>query len=88
MPDYSKLHQMLSHRVVFEYDTGARIVGYLANCRPGTGPVQLCQLERATIEDGDGNVLDTFDHLSVCPNVLTTCRLEEGPSGRDMARER
>ena len=41
MPDYSKLHDMVSHRVNFEYDTGARIVGYLASCQPSSGPGQF-----------------------------------------------
>jgi len=50
MPDYAKLREMVSHRVAFEYDTGARIVGYLAQCRPGSGPVQLVKLARAELK--------------------------------------
>ena len=84
MPDYSKLRELVSHRVAFEYDTGARIVGYLSQCRPGAGPVQLVKLARAELQDADGNVLETHDSLSVCPNVMTGIRLEEGPSGRDL----
>ena len=83
MPDYSKLRELVSHRVVIEYDTGARIVGYLAACRPGEGPVQLVRLSRAQIQDAAGNVMETHESLPVCPNVLTTFRLEEGPSGRE-----
>jgi hypothetical protein len=82
MPDYSKIRDMISHRVVIEYDTGARIVGYLSNCRPNEGQVQLVSLSRAQLQDAAGNVLETHDTLSVCPNVVTGFKLEEGPSGR------
>ena len=46
MPDYNKLREMVSHRTTFEFDTGAKVVGYIGSCapaqRPGTagGPVQ------------------------------------------------
>jgi hypothetical protein len=83
MPDYSKLRELVSHRISIEYDTGARIVGYLSQCRPGEGQVQLVRLSRAELQDADGNILETHDNLSICPNVLTGFRLEEGPSGRD-----
>jgi hypothetical protein len=84
MPDYSKLRELVSHRISIEYDTGARIVGYLSQCRPGDGQVQLVRLSRAELRDAEGNVLETHDNLSICPNVLTGFRLEEGPSGRDL----
>ncbi len=84
MPDYGKLRTHESHRVVIEYDTGARIVGYLAACRPGSGPVQLLHLTRATLEDSDGKVMETHDRLTVCPNVMTRFRRVEGPEGRDI----
>ena len=82
MPDYSRIRDMISHRIVIEYDTGARIVGYLSNCRPNSGEVQLVTLSRARVEDAEGNVLETHDSMSVCPNLVTGLRLEEGPSGR------
>lgn len=84
MPDYSKLRELVSHRVVIEFDTGARIVGYLATCRPDAGPVQMVRISKAELQDSDGNVMETHDSLSVIPNVLTGFRLEEGPSGRDL----
>ena len=34
MPNYAKLHDLISHRVTIEYDTGARVSGYLASCHP------------------------------------------------------
>lgn len=84
MPDYSKLRELVSHRVVIEYDTGARIIGYLATCRPDSGPVEMVRISKAELQDSDGNVMETHDSLSVCPNVLTGFRKEEGPSGRDL----
>ena len=85
MPNYSKLRELVSHRVTIEYDTGARIVGYLAACRPSEGPVQLVRLSKAEVTDASGDVLsDVPTDLWLCPNVLTGFRLQEGPSGRDL----
>lgn len=82
MPNYSKIRDMVSHRIVIEYDTGARIVGYVSNCRPNDGDVQMVNLSQVSIEDADGNVMETHESLSVCPNVVTRVELQEGPSGR------
>ena len=38
MPDYKKFREMISHRVTLDYDTGAKIVGYLASCAPPRTP--------------------------------------------------
>jgi len=43
MPNYGRLKELVSHRVTFEYDTGARIVGYIAACKPGTEPCSWCR---------------------------------------------
>ena len=83
MPDYSKLHEFVSHRVCIEYDTGARIVGYLAGCQPNEGQVQFAKLTKAELIGSDGRVLEAHDEITVVPNVLTSFRKEEGPSGRD-----
>jgi hypothetical protein len=80
MPNYGKLHELVSHRVTFEYDTGARIVGYIAACKPGSGPVQLVQMSRVDIFDDKGRLLEHHDEFSFVPNVLTTYRLTEGPA--------
>jgi len=82
MPDYSRIRDMISHRIVIEYDTGARIVGYLSNCRPNEGDVQLVILSRARLEDAEGNVMETHETMTICPNLVTGLRLEEGPTGR------
>ena len=83
MPDYSKLRQLMSHRVCVEYDSGARIVGYLGGCRPGEGPVQFVTLTRVEMYDADGKLVEQHDELSMCPNVMTGFQLDEGPRGRD-----
>ncbi len=80
MPDYGKLRDMISHRVTFDFDTGARVVGYIAACKPPTGTVQVVVLSRADILDGDGKVLEHHDQFSLVPNLLVAYRLNEGPS--------
>ena len=84
MPNYSKLHDLISHRVTIEYDTGARITGYLASCQPSSGPVEFAVLSDAKMIDSSGRVLRETGELTVCPNILTSIALEEGPSGRDL----
>jgi hypothetical protein len=80
MPNYGRLKELVSHRVTFEYDTGARIVGYIAACKPGTGAVQLVQMSRVDIFDDKGKLMEHHDEFSFVPNVLTTFRLTEGPA--------
>jgi len=84
MPNYSKLHDLISHRVTIEYDTGARITGYLASCQPSSGPVEFAVLSEAKMIDSQGRVLKETGELTLCPNVLTSIALDEGPSGRDV----
>ncbi len=80
MASYDKLRELISHRVTFDYDTGAKIVGYVATCKPGFGTVQLVVLSRAQIFDENGKQLEQHDELSVVPNVMTSFRLTEGPA--------
>jgi hypothetical protein len=80
MPNYAKLHELVSHRVTFDYDTGARIVGYIAACKPGSGPVQLVQMSRVDIYDDKGRLLEHHEEFSFVPNVMTGFRLTEGPA--------
>jgi hypothetical protein len=83
MPDYSKLRQMVSHRVTFEFDTGARIVGYLTACKPASGPVQIANLAKCDLVDSTGRVLEHHAEYSFVPNALVGVRVTEGPSGRE-----
>jgi hypothetical protein len=80
MPNYDKLRELVSHRVSFDYDTGARIVGYIAACKPASGPVQVVVMSRVDILDDKGRVIEHHDEFSFVPNVLTGFRLQEGPS--------
>ena len=80
MPDYGKLRDLISHRVTFDFDTGARIVGYVAACKPQSGVVQVVILTRADILDANGRLLEHHEQLSVVPNLLVSYRLTEGPS--------
>jgi hypothetical protein len=84
MPDYSRIHEMVSHRVCLEYDTGARIVGYLASCQPGSGPVQFVKLTSAKLIDSTGRVVLEAGDVTVSPNLVTAVRIDEGPRGRDL----
>ncbi len=83
MPNYSKLRELVSHRVSIEYDTGARIVGYLAGCQPKDGQVQFAKITSAELIDSSGRVMEKHDELTICPNLLTGVNLDEGPRGRD-----
>jgi hypothetical protein len=85
MPNYSKLHDLISHRVTIEYDTGARVTGYLASCQPSSGPVEFVVLQDAKMTDSRGRVLRELTELTLCPNVLVSIALDEGPRGRDIA---
>jgi hypothetical protein len=82
MPDYSKIRQMVSHRVTFEFDTGARIVGYLTACKPATGPVQIASMAKVDLIDASGRVLEHHAEFSFVPNALVGVRVTEGPSER------
>jgi small nuclear ribonucleoprotein (snRNP)-like protein len=84
MPNYSKLHDLISHRVMIEYDTGAKVSGYVASCQPSAGPVEFVVLSDAKLFDSKGRVVREAKELTVCPNVLTSIALDEGPRGRDI----
>jgi hypothetical protein len=79
MPDYKKLRDMISHRVTFEYDTGAKLVGYLASCAPAQGAVQYAVLSKVQVLDSVGNVLARFEELPLVPNNLSGFKVTEGP---------
>jgi hypothetical protein len=84
MPNYSKLHDLVSHRVTIEYDTGARVTGYLASCQPSSGPVEFVVLSEAKMIDSRGRVVRELTEMTLCPNVLTSIAMDEGPRGRDI----
>lgn len=79
MPDYKKIREMVSHRVTFEYDTGAKVVGYIASCTPPQGPVQYIVLSKVQVLDSASQVLARFDELPLIPNNLVGFKVTEGP---------
>lgn len=84
MPNYSKLHDLISHRVSIEYDTGARVTGYLSSCQPASGPVEFIVLSDAKLIDSHGRLMHESGEITLCPNILTAIGLDEGPRGRDV----
>ena len=79
MPDYKKFREMISHRVTLDYDTGAKVVGYLASCAPPQGPVQYAVLSKVQVLDSSGTVVARFDELPIVPNNLVGFKVTEGP---------
>jgi len=79
MPDSKKLRDMVSHRVTFEYDTGAKIVGYVASCAPAQGPVQLLVLSKVEVLDPNNAVMARYAELPMVPNNIIGLRVTEGP---------
>jgi hypothetical protein len=79
MPDYKKLRDMVSHRVTFEFDTGAKVVGYVASCAPAHDPVQLVVLSKVQLLDDRNTVMARYDELPLIPNNLVGFRITEGP---------
>ena len=84
MPNYAKWHDLISRRVAIEYATGARVTGYLASCQPSSGPVEFVVLSDAKLIDSQGRLLREAGELTLCPNMLTSISLDEGPRGRDL----
>jgi len=79
VPDYSRLRDLMSHRVTFDFDTGARLVGYVSACMPDKGPVQILRMSRVDLLDANGKVLEHHDDFSFIPNMMTGYRITEGP---------
>ena len=79
MPDYKKIRDMVSHRVTLEYDTGAKIVGYIASVAPTQGPVQFAVLSKVQVLDASNRVVARYEELPVVPNNLVGVKITEGP---------
>lgn len=83
MPDYSKLADLMSHRVRVDFDTGASITGYLASVKPAQGQVQFVTLSRAECRYADGTVAELHEEMTIPANVMVSFARDEGPRGRD-----
>lgn len=80
MTSVEKIRDMVSHRVVFGYEDGTTITGYVSACRPAAGLVRTLSLTRVEITDPEGNVIEKHRELVVVPSVLVGCKIAEGPS--------
>ena len=69
MPDYASIRDMVSHRVTFEFDSGAKIVGDVAACAPVDGPVEYAVLSKAQYPHLKSRVLARFEELPVVPRT-------------------
>ena len=78
MPDYASIRDMVSQRVTFEFDSGAKIVGYVAACAPVEGPVEYAVLSKARILDSHDREIARFEELPVVPNSLVGFSVTEG----------
>ena len=83
MPQYQKLRDYVSHRMTFDFDTGARVVGYITSAKPAAGPVQVLNMTKVDILDSTGRVLEHHESYTLVPNSLVGFRVTEGPSGRE-----
>ncbi len=79
MPDYSRLRDLLSHRVTFDFDSGARLVGYVMGAMPQAGPVLVLAMHNVDLLDANGKVLEHHEKFSFIPNAMTGYRITEGP---------
>lgn len=77
--DYKKLRDMVSHRVTFDYDSGAKVIGTVAACMPASGPVLTLVLSKVQVLDGSQNVIAKYDELPLVPNNLIGFQITEGP---------
>ena len=77
--DYKKLRDMVSHRVTFEYDTGTKLVGYVASCAPASGPLHLIVLSKVQLLDGNKNLIARYEELPLVPSNLIGFQITEGP---------
>ena len=79
MSDYASIRDMVSHRVTFEFDSGAKVTGYIAACAPTEGPVEYVVLSKAEILDSKGRSVARFEELPLVPNSLVSFGITEGP---------
>ncbi len=79
MSDYASIRDMVSHRVTFEFDSGAKVIGYIAACAPTEGAVEYVVLSKAQILDSQSRVVARFDELPLVPNSLVAFGITEGP---------
>jgi hypothetical protein len=78
MPDYARLREYVSHRVTFDFENGARIVGYVGQTRPPAGPVQTLMVSAALLYSPGGKLVAQLPELSLVPNLLVAVHQDGG----------
>ena len=78
MHDYARLRELVSHRVTFDYENGARIIGYVGQTRPPTGPVQAVMLSTAQLYSPAGKLVGQHAEMSLVPNMLVAMQQDDG----------
>jgi hypothetical protein len=78
MPDYARLREYVSHRVTFDYESGARVVGYVGQTRPPSGPVQTVMVSAALLYSPAGKLVGQRSELSLVPNMLVATQQDGG----------
>lgn len=67
--DYQILRKFLDKKVVFTYDTGAKIIGTITECKPAEGAVTLLVMRDVVITGDDGvSALEEHSVFSFVPN--------------------
>ncbi len=67
--DYQILRKFIDKKVVFTYDTGAKITGTITECKPAEGAVTLLVMRDVVITGEDGiTVLEEHPVFSFVPN--------------------
>lgn len=67
--DYQILRKFIDKKVVFTYDTGAKIIGTITECKPAEGAVTLLVMRDVVITGEDGTTaLEEHPVFSFVPN--------------------
>lgn len=67
--DYQILRRFVGKKVEFTYDTGAKIIGVITECKPSEGAVTLIVMQGVTITGGDGyTMMEEHPVFSFVPN--------------------
>ena len=65
---YEKLRAMIDKTVVFEFDTGVKIVGILKEVSPEEGVVKLAVMKDVDILAENGDLIEHHSNFTLVPN--------------------
>lgn len=75
------LLDLVSHRVLFEYDEGVAVVGYVSSVRPANGPVYAISLSNVSIYKNN-ELLESHREITLIPHSMIRYSIHEGPSAQ------